>query len=262
MPARADWCGPGAARALAAGGRGSVVAAFAGGGYVRLPGGYLLLAPTGSAPGPLTLLVDELQAPAQGAPVIVDRATLRVGPAAISVGNPRRMRRGSDGACAVGGGAHARPRSSQCARAALDAVAPAPALLRPGIEALRRGDLQAAAGALAGLGDGLTPAGDDVLAGYAAWRFAAAAPVDLTAHAASRASPLGLAYLDCAERGELPPFAARLVDAIAAGDAPAAGWHAWRARGWGSSSGAALVWGIAAGALGHAAARRPLAEAA
>ncbi len=48
---------------------------------------------------------------------------------------------------------------------------------------------EGAVGGLAGLGPGLTPAGDDVLAGYAAWRHADGAPVALGGERCSPARP-------------------------------------------------------------------------
>ena len=100
--------------------------------------------------------------------------------------------------------------------AALDVVAPAPAELAAGLDALAAGDLAAGVAALAGRGEGLTPAGDDALAGFAAWRWARGAPVALPAQ---RCAPLGRDYLRCAERGELPQPAAAVLEAILAGDA-------------------------------------------
>ena len=93
--------------------------------------------------------------------------------------------------------------------AALAAGRPSPATLRPGLAALEQGALAPAIRLLAGRGDGLTPAGDDVLAGYAAWTLAAGEPATLSALAAPRCSPIGLAYLRCAERGEVPEPATR-----------------------------------------------------
>ncbi|HET6550784.1 MAG TPA: DUF2877 domain-containing protein, partial [Solirubrobacter sp.] len=121
--------------------------------------------------------------------------------------------------------------------AALGAVAPPPRALAPGLEALRRGDLEDAVALLAGRGEGLTPAGDDVLAGYAA-----RCRVRLSRLAAGRASPLGLAYLRCAERGELPDVVARVLGAR---DPDTARRRARALSRWGSSSGAAMLWGIA-----------------
>jgi hypothetical protein len=149
-------------------------------------------------------------------------------------------------------------------RGALNAaleVVPAPRLP---LAALRAGDLERAVAELAGRGEGLTPAGDDVLAGYAAWRRAASPPPDpvrepkgdsplyvngtvrfISSLAAGRASPLGLAYLRCAERGELPEVVARVVAAIRAGDAETARRRARTLSRWGASSGAAMLWGVA-----------------
>jgi hypothetical protein len=74
----------------------------------------------------------------------------------------------------------------------------------------------------------------------------AARPVSLSPRACGRSSPLGLAYLRCAERGELPEPAGALLQALVAGDAAAAGRRARRLATWGASSGAALFWGMAA----------------
>jgi hypothetical protein len=77
---------------------------------------------------------------------------------------------------------------------------------------------------LAGRGEGLTPVGDDVLAGFAAMRHALGRPVCIDK---GRCSPLGRAYLCCAERGELP-------------EAPLSRW--------GATSGTAMLWGMGAAA--------------
>ena len=139
------------------------------------------------------------------------------------------------------------PEAAWAAVAAGRAALPPPsAPLLPGIALLEAGDLEAATAALAGHGDGLTPAGDDVLAGYAGARAAYGRPVSLSPLAQRRSSPLGLAYLRCAERGELPDAADALLRAILAGDVPAAARRARRLSAWGASSGAALLWGMAA----------------
>ncbi|MFN8123312.1 MAG: DUF2877 domain-containing protein [Thermoleophilia bacterium] len=101
---------------------------------------------------------------------------------------------------------------------------------------------------LAGLGEGLTPAGDDVLCGLAGWRHAWGDPVAVSGAAASRTSPVSLAYLRSAERGELPEAAALVLAAIRAGDAPLAARRAAALRSWGATSGSALLWGMAAAA--------------
>jgi hypothetical protein len=72
--------------------------------------------------------------------------------------------------------------------------------------------------------------------------------------AADRCAPLGREYLRCGERGELPAPAADVLAAIRAGDRAAAARRARGLAAWGASSGAALLWGIAAGAAETAAA--------
>jgi hypothetical protein len=71
-----------------------------------------------------------------------------------------------------------------------------------------------------------------------------AAPLPAWA-AAGRSSPLGLAYLRCAARGELPDPAARMLAALRVGSVPAVRVAARRSAEWGATSGAALVWGMA-----------------
>jgi hypothetical protein len=228
-PTRALWIGPGAARALR--GEGTVELALHPGGYVRFGGGYALLAHPRAPRGPLTVLVAGLDAAPlrPGDPARVDEAlhvgqheiALDVAPARTPPPEPLRP-------------------GWRTALAAALAAAPDPLpALEPGLAALRAGDLAHAVAELAGRGPGLTPAGDDVLAGHAAWRPGAAL------FAAGRASPLGLAYLRCAERGELPEPAARVLGAIRRGDAPAARRAARALGAWGASSGAAILWGLA-----------------
>ena len=231
---------PGARRALLDGVRGTVELAFeAGGGYVRLGEHAVLIAPARSPVGPLSLLVAPLP---PGAVVPGDPAAVAGG--ALVVG---RLRIGLDAARAT-----AAPRAGALAsgwRAALGAalavVPPAPADLAPGLGRLSGGDIDAGVAQLAGRGEGLTPAGDDLLAGFAAWRWADGAPVTLTAEGCG---PLGRVYLRCAERGELPIPAARTMEAIRAADRRAAAHRARGLASWGASSGAALLWGMAAAA--------------
>ncbi len=257
MPAaNALWAGPGARRALVAGGSGVIELALSPGGYVRLGSAWLLLAVPRAPRGPLTLLVAGLERTplVPGARVRIADGELVVeppatggAPAALAAA-PARLRielAGALGADVPPRPAPLRPGWRAALTAALEASPGAPLDLSAGLGALRRGELGAAVAALAGRGEGLTPAGDDALAGYAAWRHAAGAPVTL---AAERASPIGLAYLRCAERGELPDVAARLLRSIRSGEAEVARRRSRALSRWGASSGAAILWGIAAGA--------------
>lgn len=213
------FAGPGARRAFVDGARGEVeIVLQGGGGYVRLGSSdWVLLTRSDAAFGPLSVAVDGLDRLElrPGAPVEVTRGRLLVGEQALSL---ERMRERSSVAADRGS-------TTPCASP------PAPPVpLEAGIAALAAGRLADAVRWLAGLGDGLTPAGDDVLAGYAAARLALGSPVApaLSTLASARSSPLGLAYLRCAERGELP-------------DAPF--------RSWGASSGIAIAWGMNAAVL-------------
>jgi len=238
-PARALLAGPGARRALVEGAAGAVETAFGGGGYVRLDTGRVLLAGPRAPAGPVSLLVAGLPAGGlrPGAPATVGRGRLCVGELEVSLdgartpapARPEPLRRGWAGALA----------------AALARVPPPPAALLPGLRALGAGDPERGAAALAGHGDGLTPAGDDVLAGYAAWAWSSGRPVAVESRGCA---PLGRDYLRCAERGELPAPAEAVLAAIRLGDAPAAARRAAGLRCWGTSSGAALLWGMAAAA--------------
>jgi hypothetical protein len=242
--------GPGAARALHAAGAGRLEVALGAGGYVRLGAdGWLLLTGPRSALGPLSLLVGGLGTQ----PAEADSRDARVEPEVLVVGARRihlsgmRVARAPTWPCPTLGAGDA--------LAAAAAAAPRPpVLLLPGLQALERAELPRAVRLLAGRGDGLTPAGDDVLAGYAGWAAAAREPVDIAALASGRSSPIGLAYLHCAQRGELPAAAAAVIAATLAGDPEAVTRRARVLRRWGSSSGSAMLWGIAAAARTRAAA--------
>lgn len=135
------------------------------------------------------------------------------------------------------------------------AIAAARAVLPPA--ALAPGDLADpehfadAARRLAGVGPGLTPAGDDVLAGVllglaltggdvaGAWR--AMAP------AVRASTPIARAYLRAAAGGECAHPVARVLDAAMRGDAEEAVRHAPGLAAWGATTGPALLAGFAAG---------------
>ena len=240
---RAVLAGPGAQRALRHGAGatagGTVEFAFGPGGYVRFGERHVLLAPARSPLGPLSLLVAGLGRGdlVAGDPAVVTGGALCVGALRIEFAGARDASPPRPEALSPGW----RP----ALLAALDIVAAPPCALEPGLGDLMAGRMSVAAARLAGLGEGLTPAGDDVLAGFAAWRWASGAPVAL---AAARCAPLGREYLRCAERGELPAPAAAVMSAIRAGDAAAARRRAAGLAEWGASSGAALLWGMAAGA--------------
>jgi len=243
VTARALLAGPGALRTLTAGGEGRLEVALGAGGYVRLAEDRWLLVAGPRAPiGPLSLLVAGLGAESSvpGWPARRRGSDLVLGPLRIELADlPTPPPRPAPSGAAVEAG--------PALGAALGVIPVPPDALRPGIDALARGDLPGAVAQLAGRGEGLTPAGDDVLAGYAAWSWTANRPVALTRLAAGRASPLGLAYLGCAERGEIAEPAAAVLAAVRSGEPARAARRARALDRWGASSGWALLWGMAAG---------------
>jgi uncharacterized protein DUF2877 len=144
---------------------------------------------------------------------------------------------------------------------ALDVIAAGPpsALLddpwRPALRraeaALGRADLAGTAAALGGLGPGLTPAGDDALAGILLARRALAganAEPELLAVARSvNTTELSGALLAWAARGQAVEPVHGLLGALAAGDRPAAAAAVERVAALGASSGADLLLGLKLG---------------
>ncbi len=210
---------------------------------MRLGSEWLFLAEPDAPFGPLSVAVRGLDLVGlyPGGPVGVGRGRLMVGGRAVSLARLRER----DGAVVGSAPPAAAFRAVRHAAALVeDGVPTPPADLQPGLAALRAARLGDAVRLLAGLGEGLTPAGDDVLSGYAAMRVALGAPVALSPGAVERSSALGLAYLRCAERGELPDAAARVLGAIRRGSVAATRAALPALREWGASSGFALAWGM------------------
>ncbi len=95
---------------------------------------------------------------------------------------------------------------------------------------------------LIGRGSGLTPLGDDVLAGWAATSYALGAPVVLP-DARQRTTLLSATLLDCAQRGEVLPEFRALVVALHGGDHDDIGDAAAELVAVGHTSGAGLLLG-------------------
>lgn len=235
--------GPAAVRALVDGREGVVELDLASGAYVRLGADYVFLGEPGLPFGPLSIAVAGIERldVRPGLEVRVVGKSLVLGSDVIGCERMRERRPPEVGPVVVG------PPTVELARRAAAAELPVPpARLRAGIAAFAAARIDDAVRLLAGVGDGLTPAGDDVLAGYAAARA-----LPLSALAAGRSSPLGLAYLRSAERGELPDVGARLLCAIRRGSPALARDAVAGLTKWGRSSGLALGWGVTA-ALGPA----------
>jgi hypothetical protein len=183
-------------------GEGVVEFALHPGGYIRFGDDFILVATPRSPRGPLTVVAPNLHAAPlrPGDRAWIDDGALRVGPHTIPL-TPEPW---------------PRPKLGAGWRAALD-ILPKPAFVGPGV------------------GEGLTPVGDDLLAGRAFLK----GTVPFTT---SLASPLGAAYIRCAARGELPEVVARVLESP---DEETARRRAKAVSQWGSSSGAAMLWGVA-----------------
>lgn len=228
--------GLGAQEVLGAGGSGRVVAVFSKAAYLRLPAGLVALTTRAVPPGPIHARGDvPLHRLAAGDAVTVDlsRATVWQGTAL------------TPGLLAAGAGT------------ALDVLAgaPASALADPVFEARRsravdcldRGDLDGAVDALAGLGPGLTPAGDDALAGILL--VAGAHDREAARGAADRAmtNDIARAFLAWAARGQSIEPVHRLLLASAGHDPAGAGTALTDLLRVGHSSGADLAFGLGVG---------------
>jgi hypothetical protein len=242
--------GAGAEAVVAAGGRGSVAAVFRKAAYVRMPAGLFALT-TGDVPaGPLhargAIPIGRLAA---GDPVTVTADRLRAGDVVIDLAGATVWR----GALP--------PPAELRAGTVLDVLAGAPpsALaaaefqprLTTAIGHLDGGDLAGVVDALAGLGPGLTPAGDDALAGIllvTRARLGAGAEPALIAQAArARTNDIAGAFLAWAARGQSIEPVHRLLAASAEGDAEGADAALADLLRFGHSSGADLAFGLGLG---------------
>jgi hypothetical protein len=136
-------------------------------------------------------------------------------------------------------------------RQAGDAIA----VLFHATQTLRRDRARDAVSRLIGLGEGLTPAGDDFLIGFLAGlasvpkggeghaAFRAAIAADITANAI-RTSTISRLYLEAAAQGEVSQPLAELAAAIGRGDIDATASAAAAALAVGASSGAAASYGL------------------
>lgn len=237
--------GAGAREVLAAGGRGEVLAWFPRAAYLRLPGGILVLAAPTVHPGPLHLRL-------QGAlPRLPVGASAAAAPAGVEAGGWMFPVGGRTWRGAVPPPARIRASAALLGAAAseagegslLDAVA------RAEVEdVLRTGDLESAARALEGRGPGLTPSGDDVMAGVLfCTRLLRGAGAEETLVAVARrlvTGPIARAFAVWAARAQMLAPAHRLVAAAVRGDAAGARRAARDLAGVGESSGADFCLGL------------------
>ena len=220
---------------------GRVEGVFAGGFYVSGPSQaiFAVLGP-GAWPGPLHLVAEALPAlPALHDPVSVSAAVLAAGRLRVSVQECRRW-------------APRLPERLRVGRADWQSIAPS---VEPDLVAvwgsvaqgMRRGDMDAVLRLLEGRGAGLTPSGDDVLAGILL--VCAIDPrrrptLDVLARSV-RSTPLSRAFLRWAAAGQSIQPAHTLLDAAAACDRAGMRRAARSLAAVGATSGEALMAGVA-----------------
>jgi hypothetical protein len=240
-----------AARILQLPGLGQVRAVFSRALYLQVPGGLVVLASTRVPRGPLHLRVSALPAMTPGCPVSVVAGSLRIDDHAYSFELPawsRPLPRAS-----------ALPRTRDEAREWLPdlspalGVGPSASAGLPGgaLTALRRGDLCRFAALVGGRGTGLTPVGDDILAGVLLVARAIGTRPRTLRQCARQVTTNDIAreFLASASWGRCIEPAHDLLDGLANGDRRAVRTAIEELDRFGSSSGAALTYGIRAALL-------------
>jgi hypothetical protein len=235
-----------AARELKRGGPGQVCAVFAHALYLRVPGGMVVVTTTQEHRGPLHVRLPRLPAVAVGCPVAVEATSLWIGsdrygldaptwspslPATSTLDTAARMAR------------HWLPDLGTT----LDiGSAPSAGLPVGALDALRGGRLVQFAAMVSGRGPGLTPAGDDTLAGVllVARARGGSADVALRCVRSAATNDITRAFLGCAALGRCIEPAHDLLAALAHADHRGVGSAVANLRRFGSSSGAALAYGI------------------
>jgi hypothetical protein len=248
--------GAGALAALRGGGEGRVVAWFPKACYVSLPGGLVALVAQGVAPGPIHAVLDgALRRAAHGARARIVEHDLEIGGLSIDLADaarwcgalppPDEVRASADRIVAAA--AEGAARSSLL----VDAFRARGERAR---QALITGAVEDAARLLVGVGPGLTPSGDDALAGALfALRAAAgtdAEPLTRAAAEAGTTGPISRGFLRWAARGQALEPAHDLLASAARADSDGASRAARRMAAVGETSGAdtllGLRWGVEA----------------
>ncbi len=247
---KATIAGLGALAALAAEDEGSVIASFPQAVYATLARGLLVLVAPSAHPGPLYLVLDA------SPPQVDPGTTVRAGLGHLDVGGvgiglrsavtwsgrlppPDQLSGAADllaaaaGHLAAGSALHGDPSRKRAARAR---------------SRLHAGDLAGTVALLAGLGPGLTPAGDDALAGVLLVRRALggeeAEPALVEVAATAKTTSIAGAFMSWAARGQALSPAHDLLAAAARGDRKACDAACASLAGIGETSGADFALGL------------------
>jgi hypothetical protein len=239
-----------AARILQTPGRGRVCAVFRRALYLRTPGGLVVLVSTQAPRGPLHLRVAELPAVEPGCPVQVDADSLRVGEHTYPLAAPLWSGSLPPASAFLAARRQAERWLSELGPT-LDLGSSRPVGLPAGaVAALGRGDLLSFAALVGGRGPGLTPAGDDMLAGVllVARISCGASPAEpallLRCARRARTNDIARAFLSCAARGRCIEPVHELLAGLADADHLAVRSAEDQLHRFGSSSGAALTYGV------------------
>ncbi|MDQ3946181.1 MAG: DUF2877 domain-containing protein [Actinomycetota bacterium] len=268
--------GLGAREALDVPGTGTVLAVYRRAAYLRLPGGIVALVAPGVPPGPLWIRGEPVSGRAGRLPHAAtagDQQGLSVG-ASVTVGQEwldvAGMRLPIAGADAWIGRLPDPVRLRAGLPLAMEILTTAPRsvlLADPWLPALRRaeaavqrGELCRAATFIGGLGPGLTPAGDDALAGillaHRALSGAGAEPHLLAAARSGVTTDVSAALLVWAARGQAVEPVHDLLTALAAQDWAGTVTAARGVASLGASSGADLLLGLRLGLVSATAGTR------
>ena len=253
---RATRAGLGALAALDDGGDGTVKAWFPRACYVELPGGLLTLVAPDVLPGPTYIELDGPPPLADlGSRVQATDGRLAIGGRPINMAAAEAWRGSLPTPAKMRTLAHriAHATRGEAQRSALHSEPYRTRAVRAR-ERLREGSLHEAAQDLVGMGPGLTPSGDDALAGILLALRAAGGPAieprTLRLAEAGDTGVISRAFLRWAARGQALAPAHDLLVSAAAGDAERASRAARDMGAVGETSGAdfllGLTWGIEA----------------
>ena len=233
--------GLGADAILAAGGRGTVIATFAKAAYLRLPAGLVALTTPDVPSGPIhvrgPIPIDRL---ARGDRVTIEGARCQAADVVIDLTGATVWRDALPGPAALSAGRDLAVELLATVPTALADPSYAPRVARA-VASLGRHDVAGAVDALAGLGPGLTPAGDDALAGIL---LLAREPAVVER---ARTNDISRAFLTWAAQGQTIEPMHRFLAMVVQGDRDGAADALGFLVRFGHSSGADMAYGLRLG---------------
>lgn len=240
--------GLGALEVLSVPGTGRVVGVYARAAYLRMPAGLLALTSLGVPSGPgHARCAEPLGRLALDDRVVVTGTFLQAGPVLFDIGRARVWRGPVPTASELESGR----------RLALDLLEGAPAssleqsVAESAAEKLKQGDIAGVAGRLGGVGPGLTPAGDDCLAGIlliaGIRQGEAAGPTLVDIASKVETNDIARMFLHWAARGQSIEPVHRFLVSAAGGDRKGAAGALDDLIRFGHSSGADLALGLKLG---------------